>query len=325
MSLELVTLRVLEGPNIYQPQPGVYLLLRSDKDRSRRLRDALKDAAQAAGLVLGFLECMARPWAGEQGVALTCSFATPQPEIGAALARYVVEGINRRLAGDEEWDADGPLYEIGKQRRRASPPVEAVQLVAEARRRDLPTLLHADGSLRIGYGGPGWQWDATPQAAERPAPPWERIGSAPVIAVTGGSAAEVARMVAQRLGAERRVALVLDAGFEETRRALHDSAADTIVLALRTRDLVDRGAAFERCAASAIVGGLAGPAGAGWSEEEQLRALGLPLLLTSPGGRALIASDMEALAGVLGYAACPVDAVSSVGEAASLLAELALA
>lgn len=56
MPTEIVQLRGLEGPNLYMPQPGVFLQVRSTTQRARRLKDALKDGAQSIGMVLGHLE-----------------------------------------------------------------------------------------------------------------------------------------------------------------------------------------------------------------------------------------------------------------------------
>jgi hypothetical protein len=308
MALEILTIRSLDGPNIYQPQPGVYLELRSEKDRSRRLRDAIKEAAQSVGLVIGFVESAVQPLSDGQGsLRLMCHFVTPQPGIGAELARYVVEGINRRLARDEEWDADGPLFELGKRRRREAPLLEAVRLIAEARQRRLPTLLAPDGDLRLGYGAPGWSLDRAQLQQNGPVePPWERIGSAPVIALCGDGATDLGQRVAQVLGQRRPLVCALDAGFDEVQAALRDEGAELIVLGLRVDAITARGLPFERCDLAVVVGPVARPAGASWGDEEHLRALGLPLLLTGPNGQALLDGRERALDALLGYAACPV-------------------
>ncbi|MFN8569643.1 MAG: DUF4938 domain-containing protein [Kouleothrix sp.] len=104
-----------EGPNLFGPQPAVFLQVQSDSDLSRRLKTALKDAAQSVGMVLGYLEVSARR--GPAGQIISANFTTPTPAIGVALAEYVVEGLNRHAAGDAEWDAEQPLWELQKRRR----------------------------------------------------------------------------------------------------------------------------------------------------------------------------------------------------------------
>src|SRR3954471_12136692 len=105
MPTEIIQLLGFDGPNLYGPQPGVSLKLRSDKNRARRVKDALKDGAQGAGMVMGYLEVYSA--AEEGGYMISAHFTTPTPAIGVALGRYLVEGLNAQEAGDEDWDAEG--------------------------------------------------------------------------------------------------------------------------------------------------------------------------------------------------------------------------
>ena len=124
MPSEIVLLLGFDGPNLYGPQPGVFLKLRADKDRARRVKAALKDGAQSAGMVMGYLEIDSM--AEGDGYIISASFTTPTPQIGVELARYVVEGLNAQEAGDEEWDAEGPLWELQKRRRAEALPLPAL-------------------------------------------------------------------------------------------------------------------------------------------------------------------------------------------------------
>src|SRR5689334_6116262 len=110
MPTEIIQLLSFDGPNLHGPQPGVFLKLRADKNRAQRVKDALKDGAQGAGMVLGYLAIDSVADGG--GYIITASFTTPTPAIGVELARYIVDGLNAREAGDEEWDAEGPLWDL---------------------------------------------------------------------------------------------------------------------------------------------------------------------------------------------------------------------
>ncbi|HWQ12251.1 MAG TPA: DUF4938 domain-containing protein, partial [Roseiflexaceae bacterium] len=165
MPLEIIRLLAFQGPNILAPQPGVLLQARADRDQSRRLRSALRDAAQGAGIVLGALDVEAQP-AGA-GQVLTASFTTPTPEIGAAVARYVVEGLNAQEAGDESWDAEGRLWELRRRWRAEALPAAALRLVAEAAVRGVPAFTRADGALQLGYGARSLALDPAALAVQR--------------------------------------------------------------------------------------------------------------------------------------------------------------
>lgn len=286
--ITLSQLCAYEGPNIVGPGPGVLVRARADADRAARLRAALKDGAQAIGLVIAYLEAEARP--DGDGFLLTAAFATDAPALGAALAAYVVEGMAAEAAADEGWDAEGPLAELRHRRRREALPVAALQLVAEAHRRGVPAFQHG-GELRLGHGARGWGFALG--SGELPAPPWERIGHIPIVAVTGGAgrAVCVARL-AEDLAAIGPRALAIDgAGFEATRAALASPATEALVVGLDTADILRRGVAFERCTMAAIAGRDGARPPEARDDEEWLRALGVPMLLSEQPARLNLADE----------------------------------
>lgn len=327
MPTELIQALALEGPSLYGPLPCVALRLRSSTDRSRRLRAALKDAAQGAGMVIGQLEVSAQPQAGEY--LIDARFNTPTPALGVALAQYVAEGLNRHEAGDEEWDAEAPLWALQKRRRAEALPLPALQLMAEAAARGVPSLLRADGRVQLGYGARSWAFDPAQlkkrgatnllsgdeievgPPAERapsvPTPPWGQIGSIPVIGITGGAAcAGAARMVAVALRAQGlQAGLALDADFDATRALLADPASTIAVAGLRAAGIAQRGLAIERCAYSAVTDLPALPPEVA-DAEELARVLGVPMLITASAGCAVLNADVPAIAALAEYAPCPV-------------------
>jgi hypothetical protein len=303
MPTEILRLLAFEGPNIVGPQPGVLLQARCGRDRSARLRAGLKDSAQGAGIVIGALEVSAAPLG--EGKLLTASFSTPTPALGAAVARYVVEGLNAHEAGDETWDAEGLLWDLQKRRRAETLPLGALQLIAEAQARGMPAFVHQGSRLQLGYGARGRSFEladlggAAPQAAFATgevgvAPPfaqssasalvpWERIGAVPVVAVSGAARGAVVEQLSRALESGVSIAAALDADFDRARELLADPGAQLVLLGLDPADTLRRGLPFDRCVACAVVG---------WPPEapdvadrgELARALGLPALVTDPGG-----------------------------------------
>src|SRR6266536_1624539 len=118
MPTEIIQLLGFDGPNLHGPQPGVFLKLRADKNRAQRVKDALKDGAQGAGMVMGYLEVDSA--AEDDSYIISARFTTPTPAIGVELGRYIVEGLNAQEAGDEDWDAEGPLWYLQMLRRAPS-------------------------------------------------------------------------------------------------------------------------------------------------------------------------------------------------------------
>lgn len=280
--LTITYLNAYAGPNIFGPQPGVRLRLLADADHTQRLRAALKDGAQFIGLLLANLQVAAQPAA--DGTQIEARFGTDAPDFGAALCRYVVAGINAELAHDDEWDRDTPLFDLQSQRRKAALPPSLLQLTDEARRRGVPVLRRADGLVQFGHGPTGVRLN--PQELRRaPAPdlPWEQLRRVQLTAVTGGAerVALVERIAAQTPGAQA----LTDATYAASVALLADTTADVVVLGLNTADLLEHGAPFDRCAA-ALIGRLERerPAGAA-DDDEWVRAVGLPMLLTDAPAR----------------------------------------
>lgn len=286
--IEIDRLHAYDGPNIFGPSPGVLLRARCDADRSRRLRLALRDGAQYIGLVIAGLAVEARPLG--EGQLVTAHFATEAPAVGAALCEYVAAGIAAEAAGDEEWDRDAPLVALQARLRDESLPVAALQLVAEARARGLPALVRADGLIQLGHGARGWSFDPArlrARGAASPEPPWARLGAAPIVAVTGhaGRAAAVRRLAGELAAAGARVAALDGAGFDAARALLADPAAEAIVVGLDTGDILRRGLPFDRCELAAVTDreGPRPPEAA--DDDEWLRALGVPMLLSPQPAR----------------------------------------
>src|SRR5262249_43785081 len=159
--------------------------------------------------------------------------------IGVELARYVVAGLNAQEAGDEEWDAEGPLWELQKRRRAEALPLPALQLIAEAAARGIPSLIRGDGWVQLGYGARGWAFDRALLKRRRGAPapdeigigpppfarspgaieaPWERLGPIPIIALAGEAGRDIAaRLIAATLQAqEQAIGLTEAADFAAT-------------------------------------------------------------------------------------------------------------
>ena len=306
MSIEIADLVAFDGPNAHAPQPGVLLLLRSDADRGKRLRAALKDGAQSVGLVLGQLDVWALEVSG--GWHVGAFFATPMPALGAALAEYVVDGLRALAAGDEEWDRDGPLFELRRRRRHEAPPLPLLQLQAEARAHGVPWFMRADGRLQLGYGARGTSLGISEIGTESPV--WDRLGAMPIVAITGDAARVSAmRHLAQALAGRPGTMVLDDVGFDEMRALLANPQLTLAVLGLGAAQIERRGVPFDRCQLSAV---LDLPHAEGSSDaDERARALGVPLLLTDPGGAALLNAGEPAIAGLAQYARCRVQPVSA--------------
>jgi hypothetical protein len=325
--LTISRLLAFEGPNLLGPHPAVLLECRAASGQARRLREALKDAALRAGVVIGALDVGGEP--------LAAAFTTPTPALGAELARLVVAGLNAGAT----WDADEALWELARRRRAEAPPVAALQLIAEAGARGVPAFIHA-GQLQLGYGARGRSLslaalagntirpDAIPIGPAAPVPQpavqveWERLGTIPVFAISGGEGRPAAaRAIAQRLRARGIAAGLLEsATFDAARALLADPSVEAAVIGLEPGDLARRGLPFERCAACALLG-LPPPLPEFPDRAELARALGVPLLVTAPEGRAALAAGVPEIAALAAYAPCPVVWLTGGPEAAAALAE----
>jgi len=328
MPTEIIQLLDLDGQNLHGPQPSVFLKVRSDKDRGRRIRDALKDGAQSAGMVLGYLEIAVAQ--DSDGYVVDASFTTPTPAIGVELARYVVEGLNRREAGDEDWDAEGPLWDLQKRRRAEALPLPALQIIAEAATRGIPTLLRPDGQVQVGYGARGWAVDpaqlksregrlhaddigvgatlAIAPAEAAPEAPWERLGPIPIVAVAGGAGRDpAAELIAATLRAQGQAAgITTSASFDATRVLLAEQDIAIAVAGLTAEGIARRGLAFERCAYSAVVDLPAELPAEVADRAELARVLGVAMLVTDAAGRTALNADVPEIAALAEYAPCPI-------------------
>jgi hypothetical protein len=335
MPIHLVRVLGFDGPNIYGPQPGVLLQVRSDQDRSALLRALLKDGAQRVGMVLGYLDMSVVPH--DDAHLITASFVTPTPAIGVELARHAVAAIAAHERGDETYDFDEQLWDLQKRRRAEALPIAALQIVAEAARRGLPAFVRADGRLQLGYGARGWAVDMAamrgdtmrmPDAMRSGAPlfdahavavPWEQIGTIPILALSGGELAdEAAHALAAALhGDGETVGLALAAGFDAARALLADAALTCAVLSLDAGDLLRRGLPFEQCAMSAVVAMPEPLPPDAASRVELARALGLPMLASAPDGVALLNMAVPELAALAEYAPCRVLPLDMAGDVAA--------
>lgn len=333
MPTEIIRLLGFEGPNLYGPQPGVLLQILSDKDRSKRLRDALKDGGQTIGMVLAYLDVTAV--SADDAYVITANFTTPTPAIGVELARYVVAGLNAKEAGDESWDAEGPLWDLQKRRRAQALPMPALQLNAEAASRGVPALVRGDGRLQLGYGMRSWTFDpaaspaggaASDESGSGPPPfarsseaiavPWDRVGPIPIIAVAGDAGRDsAAQLIAATLYTqEPATQLATAAGFDATRALLSDPSAAVAVVGLTPQGIAERGLAFERCAYSAVTD-LPRSLPPGLADRAELaRVLGVPMLVTDPVGCVALNADVPEIVALAEYAPCPVIYVSAAAE-----------
>lgn len=299
--MEIIRLLTYDGPNILGPQPGVLLQVNADRDDSRRIKTALKAGAQFIGMVLAYLEVTAAP--SGAGFVLSASFTTPTPAIGAALATYVVAGIRAAVQGDAAWDRETPLLELQQRYRQEALPVPLLQLMAEARRRDLPVLTLPDGRIQFGYGGRGWVTDPTTVGA---VPPWEQLGDIPIYAVTGmRERGTFVTRVATRLREAGHAPRVLDgADFAATLALLADPSTGCAVIGLESADILRRGIAFDRCTMSIVTDREGGHPPEAADLTEWTRALGLPMLVTR--GSIFLNHNDPHLAALAAYVSQPV-------------------
>jgi hypothetical protein len=346
MPTTIVQLLGFDGPNLHGPQPSVFLKLRADKNRAGRVKNALKDGAQTTGMVMGYLELESAADGDEYLISV--SFTTPTPAIGMELARHVVAGLNAQEAGDEDWDAEGPLWDLQKRRRAEALPLPALQLIAEASARAIPALVRADGQVQLGYGARGWAFDPRKgNSHSRPyaehvsegeigvvsptsiatnidatgtlAPidvPWEQLGPIPIVAVAGGAARDIAaRLIAATLEAHRQtIGLAEAADFAATRDLLAAPAVAIAVVGLEATGIAQRGVAFERCAWSAVTDLPDGLPAEVSDRAELARVLGVPMLLTDPTGRVALNADIPEIATLAEYAPCPITYISTADQ-----------
>lgn len=316
--IQITQLLALDGPNRYRPQPGVYALAHGARDLPA-LTLLLKDAAQRVGVVLAHLHV--EPVAGPHGSAAEIQFSTPTPALGAALVRHAVDALQAQAQGDDSWDADGQLLDLQRRRRAEALPIAALQILAEAAARQIPAFVRADGAIQIGYGARGVRIPIAhsvdllradsigvagqpPRTAAAPDIAWDQLGSIPILATVG------------MWGVDRGAG---PCGFDQARAALSDPAAASLILALDPHDLATRGLPFERCQASVIFGLPDIPG----SRAERAQIAGLPLLVTAPGGLAILDAETPEIAALADYAPCPIIWATRDTRADALAAALA--
>lgn len=334
MHIDIARIATFDGPNRFDPRPGVLARLRAGRNESSALRAAVKDTAQRIGLVIG--NPRVESWRVGDALWHDVFFVTPMPAIGAEMVRYVVALLNAQFADDETWDADSPLWDLQKKRRAEALPLQALQLMAEASARGLPSFVRRDGLLQIGYGARGYAIDPALFHDRKPAlreadigigsppfarstatslVPWDRLGIVPVIAVSGeATSAATAAFVARLQQQSGSVATALTASFDAARSCLSDPSADIIVLDLEPVDLLWRGLPVEQCLVSALLDlpeELASEAG---SRDDLARALGVALLVTASDGRAVLNADDPAILALAEYAPCPLVLMARSGD-----------
>ncbi|HEU5090312.1 MAG TPA: DUF4938 domain-containing protein [Roseiflexaceae bacterium] len=325
-TVTLAVLRAFRGPNILGPLPGGQVRCSAPRDITQLLRAALKDICQRAGIVLAGLQTRAEQHAEEWQSELW--FQTPTPALGAAAARLAVAQVEAFVSG-QEWDGDEAVFALADQRRRGALPLAALQLMAEAGARRVPAFQHGD-ALQLGYGVAGRRVALAPEQGETIAlaghhePPrdpaaaldWTHLGRIPIIAATGHGAEQVVERLHTLLP---HASAVTHASFDAARDVLASSTASQAIMGLDARDLLEQGAPFERCDASIILGAATWPAGE-QERTEWAHALGLPMLLTAPGGVALLDADSPELLALAEYAACRLILVSRVAANAAVQA-----
>lgn len=310
-TISILNLLAYDGPNITGPRPGILLRVWSDVDRSQRIKDVLKDGAQFIGLVISYLEIAASPAPDGEGVIICVTFATPMPALGRSLASFVVDDLRAEAEGqgegedqgDEEWDRESVLLALQLRRRQVSPGISVLQVVAEARKRGLPVLTLPDQQIQVGYGinsrviEPATLNEVVPSSLL-----WQQAGDIPIYAVTGehrrAALVEHTATVLQEVGQTVRV--LEHADYEATLNLLSDPTVEAAVIGLQTADIVRRGLAFDRCTLSIVTDSEGTPPPDAADSDEWVRALGVPMLLSSQV--AVLNMEDPLVAGLVPYA-----------------------
>ncbi len=275
--LRIIHLATFYGPNIYRPQAGIALQLSANADYSDRLRAVLKGGALAIGLVIAHLHVSAQPRADD--VLLRVFFTTSEPDIGAELCQYAVSGMNAELGADDSWDPDEPLQALRDRRQAQALPVAALQLIANARQRDLPAIRLPDDRILVGHGAQSWSVTlADLRIAPDLQPPWSQLGRIPLVAVTGERYRQMAVAEQARRYQARAIA---DADRATVLAALADPDCAALVVGLRTDALLTEGLPFDRCDLAIITDRAGERPAAAADDDEWLRALGLPMLCST--------------------------------------------
>jgi hypothetical protein len=279
--MEIITLHAYDGPNIFSPQPSVLLRVRCPSDRSREIQCALKEHAQRAGILLAYLDTAVIQQA--EHFIIDATFVTPFPSVGAKLAAFVVENLQEQ--DDTERDIETPLFELFQDVRQQTPSTPALQLIAEARIRNLPVVKRRDGLIQFGYGKRSWTFNLSSLDMDGPLhPPWEHIAALPIIAVTGEElrCASVQHIVAYLEQAGLPVSSQNDADFDTILSLLSNTSVEYLVVGLSTTDIARRGLPFDRCTVSILTdmdGECPCPSDV-LDVDEWSKVLGLPMLVS---------------------------------------------
>jgi hypothetical protein len=155
----------------------------------------------------------------------------------------------------------------------------------------MPVLALPDERLQLGYGCKSWQvhagllqptHDDDEHTAPLPSPPWERLGTIPIYAVTGErhrrAMTEQVAALLHRHGV--RVHMVHNADYAATRALLTDPDVGCAVLGLDTTDVLRRGTAFVHCTQAIVTDAEGPPPPAAHDATEWVQALGVPMLLS---------------------------------------------
>lgn len=292
MPIQRIRMLCFEGPNIAGPRPGVLLHAIAPREIGAALRNGLRNGVQRAGLTIAALEIASAPAPG--GLATQVWFETPTPQLGAALLGYLLDGLDAHEAGDADWDDDDQMLLLQERVAALRLPIGAIQAMAEASVRGVPTFQRADGQIQFGYGARGRAVPVADLAAGAGvAGPWQGAGSVPVVATCG--AAALARGLADdlaRLG--WRAACATAASFDQCLALLADPDAEIAIIDLAPADMLARGLVFGSCALAALLG--APPRlDAALDADEPLRAAALPLLVAEQGVISLQIQQVEQL------------------------------
>jgi hypothetical protein len=305
MPLSLLQLNPLIGPNIYSPHAGVFFAV-IPAAAAAQLLVTIKDLAQATGLVIGAPQQRPGPTAAHPAAA-NLFIPTADPALAADLCRAAVAEINAARSADDDAAADEPTYDaaevrwqLQRRRRRNAAPLRALQLLADARRRDLLARLLPDGSLLLGSGRAA-QLITPAQLTQDPpyTPDWSTIGHVPIVVVSGAAR----NAAAQRIAAELALPLLADPAPDTVLAALADRSCPGLVLTFAAADLLQQGLPISFCHA-AVVTDAAEPCPADLPLSAWLDAIGLPVLIAR--GPVRLGSDPQ-LQRLSTFAACGSD------------------